>query len=58
MIEGSPLARLGIGVVLAEAGMRVEASVATATQGFAAVTGETSLIVIGGCSDSTERHAV
>jgi DNA-binding NarL/FixJ family response regulator len=58
VIEGSPLARLGIGVVLADAGVRVEASVATATQGFAAITAETSLIVIGACSDSTARHAV
>lgn len=58
VIEASPLARLGVGVVLADAGVRVDASVGTATQGFAAVTGDTSLIVIGGCSDSPARHSV
>jgi DNA-binding NarL/FixJ family response regulator len=58
VIEGSPLTRLGIGVVLADTGMRVQASTAAATQGFAAVDGDTTLIVIGACSDSTARHAV
>jgi DNA-binding NarL/FixJ family response regulator len=58
VIEASPLARLGISVVLADSGVRVQAAVASATQGFAAVTADTSLVVIGGCPDSSARHAV
>lgn len=58
VIDDSPLTRLGIGVVLAEAGVTVATSTAAATQGFAAVDAGTSLVVIGRCSDSTARHAV
>lgn len=58
VIESSPLTRLGIGAVLADAGIHVDAAVATAIHGFGAVRADTSLLVVGACTDSSPHHTV